>query len=113
MEFKQAMRVIKRICSLQDGCEKCELNLNCPFITIPSELDYDKAEAILAKWAEEHPEKTIADDFFERCPNAMKDDMKIPYVCAKHCGYQAPTYCERVPQRCAECWRRPLEEVER
>lgn len=64
MEFKQAMRVIKRICSLQDGCEKCELNLNCPFITIPSELDYDKAEVVLAKWAEEHPEKTIADDFF-------------------------------------------------
>ena len=113
MEFKQAMRVIKRICSLQDGCEKCELNLNCPFITIPSELDYDKAEVVLAKWAAEHPEKTIADDFFERCPNAMKDDMKIPHACAKHCGYPAPAYCERVPQRCAECWRRPLSEVER
>ena len=44
---------------------------------------------------------------------ALIDDMETPYACAKHCGYHAPTYCERIPQRCAECWRRPLEEVER
>lgn len=55
MEFKQAMRVIKRICTLLDGCEKCELKLNCPFIIIPSELDYNEAESVIAKWAEEHP----------------------------------------------------------
>ena len=64
MEFKQAMRVIKRICALLDDCGKCVLESNCPFVTVPSDHDYDKTEAILAKWAEEHPEKTIADDFF-------------------------------------------------
>ena len=112
MEFKQAMRVIKRICSLQDGCEKCELNLNCPFITIPSELDYDKAEVVLAKWAAEHPEKTIADEFFEKFPNAPRDDRNTPYPCAKDCGYSKPPYCERVPFSCDKCWRRPMEEVE-
>ena len=112
MEFKQAMRVIKRICSLQDGCEKCELNLNCPFITIPSELDYDKAEVVLAKWAAEHPEKTIADDFFEKHPNAPGFGDKKPLVCAVHCGYIDKCPDDYSSLECASCWRRPLEEVE-
>ena len=109
MEFKQAMRIINRICKEREMCDGCVLENKC---IAPEECDYSTVEAILAKWAEEHPEKTIADDFFERCPNAMRDDMKIPRACAKHCGYHAPTYCERIPQRCTECWRRPLEEVE-
>lgn len=109
MEFKKAMRIYNRICKEHETCGGCVLEDKCIVLT---ECDYAEAEAILAKWAEEHPGKTIADDFLERCPNAMKDDTEIPYVCAKHCGYHAPTYCERHPQRCAECWRRPLEEVE-
>lgn len=110
MEFKEAMRIWKRMCkALGDGCEECQLERLCSGGLREYPIE---AEAILAKWAAEHPERTIADDFFERCPNATKDDMEIPHVCAKHCGYHAPTYCERVPQRCAECWRRPLEEVE-
>ena len=110
MEFKEAMRIFNRICKEREMCDGCVLENKC---IVLKECDYSTAEAILAKWAEEHPENTIADDFFERCPNAMKDDMKIPHACAKHCGYPAPAYCERVPQRCAECWRRPLSEVER
>jgi hypothetical protein len=110
MEFKQAMRVIKRICAARDDCEKCELELNCPFATVPSDHDYDKAEAILAKWAEEHPEKTIADDFYEKHPKAEKGEYGTPEVCAGKCGYV--TACPP-GARCSECWRRPLEEVER
>lgn len=110
MEFKQAMRVIKRICELLDGCEKCELKLNCPFIIVPSELDYDKTEAILAKWAEEHPEKTIMDDFFEKHPRAKRSDDGTPTPCAEDCGYIDK--CLPGEMSCADCWRRPLEEVE-
>lgn len=118
MEFKQAMRIWKRMCGANSECNgHCVLYDCCPGGGMPLEYiecsSVNKIEAILTKWAEEHPERTIADDFFERCPNAMKDDMGIPHACAKHCGYHAPTYCERIPQRCAECWRRPLEEVER
>lgn len=109
MEFKQAMRVIKRICTARDDCEKCELKLNCPFVTAPSDHDYDKAEAILAKWAAEHPEKTIADDFFEKHPKAKRGDNGEPKACAESCGY---VKCEPGAMPCAECWRRPLEEVE-
>lgn len=110
MEFKQAMRVIKRICAIQNGCEKCELKLNCPFITVPSELDYDEAEAILAKWAEEHPERTIADDFFEKHPKAKRGDDGTPTPCAEDCGYIDK--CNPGEMSCADCWRRLLEEVE-
>ena len=110
MEFKQAMRVIKRICTARDGCEKCELELNCPFVTVPSAHDYDKAEAILAKWAEEHSERTIADDFFEKHPKAKKSDDGTPAPCAKDCGYIDK--CSPGETSCADCWRRPLEEVE-
>jgi hypothetical protein len=109
MEFKEAVRVIKRICATRDECEKCELESNCLFQTVPSELDLDKAESILAKWAEEHPEKTIADDFFEMHPNAPRDDNGNPKPCAEEVGY-----IKECPDgvSCHDCWRRPLEEVE-
>lgn len=113
MEFKEAMRAWERMCAAQNECEICPCGENCLLSLGFENIGVPELEKTLEKWAEEHPEKTIADDFFERCPNAMKDDMETPYACAKHCGYHAPTYCERIPQRCAECWRRPLEEVER
>lgn len=112
MEFKQAMRVIKRICELLDGCEKCELKLNCPFIIVPSELDYDKTESILAKWAAEHPEKTRLDDFLDKHPRAYLDDNDTPRACAKNLGYCTECIDKGDLDQCAECWRRPLEEVE-
>ena len=112
MEFKQAMRVIKRICAVRDNCGKCVLELNCPFVSAPSDHDYDKTEAILAKWAEEHPEKTIADDFFEKHPKAKRDENGLPPICAREIGYlsKCPSDLNRVT--CFECWRKPLEEVE-
>ena len=109
MEFKEAMRILKRMCA-EVECISCPLRRLC---SSNIKEHPEEAEAILAKWAEEHPEKTIMDDFFEKHPKAMRDGNGIPHACAKHCGYHAPTYCERIPQRCAECWRRPLEEVER
>jgi hypothetical protein len=111
MEFKEAMRVIKRICTARDNCGKCVLELNCPFATVPSDHDYDKAEAILAKWAEEHPEKTIADDFFEKHPNALKiSSSGIPVTCAKFCGYCKHCVRDEEASNCEKCWSQPLEE---
>lgn len=113
MEFKQAMRVIKRICTARDGCEKCELELNCPFVTVPSDHDYDKAEAILTIWAAEHPERTIMDDFFEKFPKAQRDDNGCPATCARRLGYVCECLiAEDKASDCVACWRRPLEEVE-
>ena len=108
MEFKQAMRIFNRICKEREMCEGCVLENKC---IVLKECDCSTAEAILAKWAEEHPEKTIADDFFEKHPKAKKRDDGTPIPCVSDCGYI--DRCRPGEKPCAECWRRPLEEAER
>ena len=107
MEFKEAMRIFNRICKEREMCEGCVLENKC---IVLKECDCSTAEAILAKWAEEHPEKTIADDFFEKHPKAKKSDDGTPAPCAEDCGYIDK--CSPGEMSCAGCWRRPLEEVE-
>lgn len=111
MEFKQAMRTVKRICEAVGGCNGCELLGNCPFVTIPSNLDLNKIESILVKWAEAHPERTIADAFFEAHPKAPGFGDKKPLVCAVHCGYIDRCPYDYSSLQCKKCWSRPLEEV--
>jgi hypothetical protein len=109
MEFKQAMRIFNRICKEREMCEGGALSNKC---IVLAECDYAEVEAILAKWAEEHPEKTIADDFLEKHPKAPKTDAGTPYACAVDLGYSMPSSCHREMDCCSECWRRPLEEAE-
>lgn len=112
MEFKEAMRIWKRMCEVIKECDDCPMSVKGACLSSADMQDGSIMEAILAKWAEENPEKTIADDFFEKFPKAPRDDTNNPYPCAKDCGYSKPPYCERVPFSCDNCWRRPLEEVE-
>lgn len=113
MEFKQAVRIWKRMCAAHKTCRKCGMATDDHAMCRPWVYDNPvEAEAVLAKWAEEHPEKTIADDFFEKHPKAKKDGNGTPAPCAKDCGYSKPPYCERTPFSCSECWRRLLEVVE-
>ena len=106
MEFKQAMRIFNRICKEREMCEGCVLENKC---IVLKECDCSAAESILAKWAAEHPEKTIADDFYEKHPRAPRDDNGNPKPCAEEVGY-----IKECPDgvSCHDCWRRPLEEVE-
>lgn len=111
MEFKQAMRTVKRICEAVGGCNGCELLGNCPFVTIPSNIDLNKIESILVKWAEEHPERTIMDDFLEKFPKAPLKEDGTPEVCAKWLGYCNDCYGENHKMLlCFDCWRRPMTE---
>ena len=112
MEFKKAMRIWKRMCKSPE-CDDCPLSTEKVCQDLREDYDESLIESIFAKWAEEHPERTIADDFFEKFPNAPRDDTNNPYPCAKDCGYSKPLYCERIPFNCNNCWRRPLEEAER
>lgn len=109
MEFKEAMRALHHICWAHDECKRCPMHIVC--CEGISERP-EEAEAILTKWAAEHPEKTIADDFFEKHPKAKYVDDMVPGVCAFYCGYDKPEYCQKDAAVCANCWRRPLEEVE-
>lgn len=110
MEFKEAVRIWKRMCAAHKKCSKCGMATCDPAMCRPWVYDNPvEAETILAKWAAEHPEKTIADDFFKKHPRAEKGEYGTPEVCAAKCGYV--TKCPP-GARCADCWRRPLEEVE-
>lgn len=107
MEFKEAMRIFNRICKGREMCEGCVLSNKC---IVLKDCDYSTAEAILAKWALEHPERTIMDDFFAKHPKALKRDSGItPRSCAVDLGYVE--HCANGGD-CYACWRRPLEEVE-
>ena len=111
MEFKKAMRIFNRICKEREMCEGCALENKC---IVLKECDYSTAEAILAKWEEEHPEKTIADDFFEKHPKALRGTGRMkdtPLTCAYQCGYGRSRDDMCGTSYCAECWRRPLEEA--
>ena len=71
----------------------------------------EKAIAIVEKWAAEHPQKTMLQDFLERYPNAPLDKIDgTPIICPYEIGYE-----ERCLDRdcndigCVKCWNRPIE----
>lgn len=76
----------------------------------------EKAIAIVQKWAQEHPRKTILQDFLEKYPNAELIYNKFSEICPYSLGYAENRQCvldmeERFfSEECEECWNRPLEE---
>ena len=108
-EYKATMTGLddKGRCTIK--CRTCPIssnNNNCRVGCRELESIYPwRAIELVQKWAEEHPVKTIAEDFFEKFPNAPKDE-DVPKPCAKHCGY-----VDDCPEgvTCNECWKQPLE----
>lgn len=70
-----------------------------------------EAIAIVQKWSNEHPVKTIKDDFLEKHPNAPKATTGTPLACAWRVGYLDEDGC--LCGKCTECWNRPLMEVQK
>lgn len=62
------------------------------------------------KWSEEHPEKTILQDFLEKYPNALLDKDGLPEICPHQIGYPRMKGCIPDEYFCKKCWNRPLEE---
>jgi hypothetical protein len=110
MEFKEAARIWNRMCNKAYSCNNCLIRDRC---IMNKDFDPDHAEAILAEWAAEHPERTIADDFFEKHPKAPRQSHDYPEACARVVGYVS--VCPATVNKCAgcdQCWQRPLEEGE-
>ena len=112
MDAVKYQRTIARLC-LKVKCSDCPIWLarkdksrGCKFFLI----DYpEEAVAIIEKWADEHPEKTMLQDLLEKYPNTLLDD-GIPRFCPHHLGYTKcePDFCSSI--KCKICWNRPLEE---
>ena len=117
MDFVKVMEIHNRMCKKYQ-CHECPLG----------KLAYDKgyaqclsfmrclpkeAEERLVEWNKEHPAKTFASDFFEKYPNALKDEFGFPKACPRALGYIkfCPNYPSLSPaQACRACWNQPMEE---
>ena len=74
----------------------------------------EKAIEIVYNWGKEHPVKTMLQDFFEKFPNAPKDNIGTPQCCPKNCGYTEEDYCDDLYcgdffGYCLMCWSRLIE----
>lgn len=118
MEFKEYMKIKrrmvkydlkKRVCT--QNCVKCAfrtqnngLKCHCSDIEL---TDPELAEDIVMQWAKEHPQKTYAQDFLSKFPNAKKNECaESPATCRNHV-YGIPKRCIG---KCVDCWNEPMEE---
>lgn len=69
-----------------------------------------EAVEIVQKWSNEHQQKTYAEDFFEKFPNAPKEDDGTPkqYWCDIYGTADKCIMKENLD--CAECWNRIMED---
>lgn len=115
--LKEKARMVKSIITTHftyccgGDCQKCPLDkehngyaMTCSGL----ETKYpEEAEAIVRKWAEEHPRKTRKDVLLEKFPNAILDDNGCPAVCAKGLGL---TQGRCFDDWCKDCWDTEVEE---
>lgn len=95
-----------RMCECYSDCKKCELcdgYESCGVCDLP-----DNADEIVDKWVKEHPVKTYAMDFFEKFPNAPKDNIGLPKPCVKSVYGDLEMRCKECS--CIECWNQKMKE---
>lgn len=118
MTAKEYLETKKRMtneCSSPDVCNaSCPLSgkrnkrhVECSVL----ETEYpDEAIAIVQKWGEEHPVKTLMEKFFEVFPNAPKHGYGMPkQICVQKVGYKSIGNCQG-SHECLKCWSQPYRE---
>lgn len=97
---------LNRMCAFYEDCTECKCRYNeygrCKVCFLPDNLD-----EIVDEWVKEHPAKTYAMDFFEKFPNARKNDSGIPNICVKHLYGNLYMKC---CNSCGDCWNQEMEE---
>lgn len=116
--FKERKRMLNSLGREYGVCNGVMCS-NCPFADTNNgknldctdfEAEYpEEAIAIIEKWAAEHPQKTIFQDFLEKYPNASLTSYGTPHICPCELGYEEkkPEICSS--RRCIDCWNRPIE----
>ena len=115
MDIVKFFKNRKRMCDkFVDRCEACplfqyECNMNDP------QSDIEDVIKIVEQWTKNNPERTMIQDFFEKFPNAPKEEDGTPLdICPSYCGYtdelNSLSVCENFNQNCLKCWSRPLEQ---
>lgn len=108
------LREKQRMCKqIRENCHVCPLgsanngtgDLCSNFIS----LSPAKSIEIVQEWSDEHPQKTMLEDFLEKYPNAPLNENGSPKVCPYLVGYEDEGDCNRYGN-CKICWDRPYEE---
>ena len=102
---------VKRMCkSFEDICEGCPLYNEIDNVCLMLALERlpNNADEIVDKWVEEHPIKTYLQDFFEKFPNAPKEEKGTPKICP-HQIYPEIDANYRCCENCLKCWNREME----
>ena len=110
-----------RLCDSRTACSANEKNKErCPLYDF-CRLAYSKIYAedakmaieSLQKWSNERSKKTYAQDFFEKFPDAPKDEAvkgKCPWACRIGIYGGGCPKIEPDIDCCYECWNEPMEE---
>lgn len=116
MEFQEYMKIKRRMVNYNLEESYCDMSCSdCALSQIKNGLgcfcgdfemkDPEKAEEIVRQWEAKHPQKTYAQDFFEKYPKAEKDKYGNPKPCRKDIyGGCCSDY-----DSCTECWNEPME----
>lgn len=118
--FKERLRMVNSIGGIDGTCNYAKCTI-CPLYNdnnakgiCCSEFETlypEKAVAIIEKWAAEHPQKTMLQDFLEKYPKAILSKRDgapgiRPYnICPHYLGY-GKGECNK---DCTSCWNRPIE----
>ena len=117
MDIVEYFKAEQRICRFyMQECQKCPLSsfnngtdVGC---TIFVKHEPEKCVEIMKKWAVEHPQKTILQEFLEKYPDARINNRGIPpELCPDDLGYSRAEKCGTGNNICVKCWTRSLEEA--
>ena len=114
---------LQRLCDSSGSCIGGLYNReDCPMYNICRQIkkygkvfdenkNAKKAIEIVQKWSNEHPNKTYAQDFFEKFPKAQSGSDGTPFVCRKEIyGGERPKFDCGYTGTCENCWNEPMEE---
>lgn len=109
------MAEIKDFSRMCKNYSYCGCNPDCPFLKETDKLldvsdcvDYmmqhpKEADRIITEWCKEHPQKTYAQDFLEKFPNAPSCN-GIPYASACDIYRFSNDHCNKMDVDCKKCW---------
>ena len=92
---------LKRMCKFHSDCSKCKLHDSCTVWQLPDNID-----EIVDSWVKEHPAKTYMQDFFEKFPNAPKDELGLPMPCVTYVYDDLEMKCDECS--CSDCWNQEM-----
>lgn len=116
MDAVEFIKEYRRMCEKYAYMEACgeDCSSDCPLYGGYCDVSYKGLEpnyvvSKVEQWSQDHPQKTMMQDFFEKFPNAPKNDFGSPCLCPSHVGYEEKS-CEATNCNYLKCWSLPLED---